>query len=212
LDRTGNGQGDERVPSTIQPIWAANRLQPHGIRTFKRSRDPAFAAKVEDVVVLYMHPPAHALVLSIDEKSQIQALDRTQPDLPLKPGKCGTMTHDYKRHGITTPFAALNILCKACHRVVSAPTRESVAVLHQDVPQRNDRSKSIRSIICRSERMPWNSCNSSVRNSFSGAIEGRPIREYTAFNCGPMSVSASFTRPRIARSGWSAGTRCYRSA
>ncbi|WP_176500503.1 IS630 family transposase [Sphingomonas sp. HMP9] len=96
--------------STIQRIWAANRLQPHRIRTFKRSRDPAFAAKVEDVVGLYMHPPAHALVLSIDEKSQIQALDRTQPGLPLKPGKCGTMTHDYKRHGTTTLFAALNIL------------------------------------------------------------------------------------------------------
>ena len=73
-------------------------------------RDPAFAAKVEDVVGLYMHPPAHALVLSIDEKSQLQALDRTQPGLPLKPGKCGTMTRDYKRHGTTTLFAALNIL------------------------------------------------------------------------------------------------------
>jgi len=96
--------------STIQRVWAANRLQPHRIRTFKRSKDPAFAEKVEDVVGLYMHPPAHALVLSIDEKSQIQALDRTQPGLPLKPGKCGTLTHDYKRHGTTTLFAALNIL------------------------------------------------------------------------------------------------------
>ncbi len=79
-------------------------------RTFKRSNDPAFAKKVEDVVGLYMHPPAHSIVLSIDEKSQIQALDRTQPGLPLKPGKCGTMTHDYKRHGTTTLFAALNVL------------------------------------------------------------------------------------------------------
>ena len=96
--------------SAIQRIWAAHHLQPHRLRTFKRSTDPAFAAKVEDVVGLYMHPPAHALVLSIDEKSQIQALDRTQPGLPLKPGKCGTMTHDYKRHGTTTLFAALNIL------------------------------------------------------------------------------------------------------
>jgi len=96
--------------SAIQRIWAAHRLQPHRIRTFKRSRDPAFAAKVEDVVGLYLHPPAHAVVLSIDEKSQIQALDRTQPGLPLKPGKCGTMTHDYKRHGTTTLFAALSIL------------------------------------------------------------------------------------------------------
>ena len=95
---------------TVQRIWEAHRLQPHRIRTFKRSNDPAFAEKVEDIVGLYMHPPAHAVVLSIDEKSQIQALDRTQPGLPLKPGKCGTMTHDYKRHGTTTLFAALNVL------------------------------------------------------------------------------------------------------
>jgi len=95
---------------TIQRIWEAHHLQPHRWRTFKRSKDPAFAEKVEDIVGLYMHPPAHAVVLSIDEKSQIQALDRTQPGLPLKPGKCGTMTHDYKRHGTTTLFAALNVL------------------------------------------------------------------------------------------------------
>src|SRR5215468_285807 len=95
---------------TVQCIWRANRLQPHRLRTFKRSTDPALAEKVEDIVGLYMHPPAHAVVLSIDEKSQIQALDRTQPGLPLKPGKCGTMTHDYKRHGTTTLFAALNVL------------------------------------------------------------------------------------------------------
>jgi transposase len=96
--------------SAVQRIWDAHRLQPHRIRTFKRSNDPAFAAKVEDIVGLYMNPPAHAVVVSIDEKSQIQALDRTQPGLPLKPGRCGTMTHDYKRHGTTTLFAALNIL------------------------------------------------------------------------------------------------------
>ncbi len=95
---------------TIQRIWEAHRLQPHRLRTFKRSKDPAFAEKVEDIVGLYMRPPAHAIVLSIDEKSQIQALDRTQPGLPLKPGKCGTMTHDYKRHGTTTLFAAFNVL------------------------------------------------------------------------------------------------------
>ena len=94
---------------TVQRIWE-DRLQPHRVRTFKRSNDPAFAQKVEDIVGLYMHPPAHAVVLSIDEKSQIQALDRTQPGLPLKPGKCGTMTHDYKRNGTTTLFAALNVL------------------------------------------------------------------------------------------------------
>ena len=94
----------------VQRIWKAHRLQPHRIRTFKRSNDPAFAQKVEDIVGLYMNPPAHAVVLSIDEKSQIQALDRTEGGLPMKPGKCGTMTHDYKRHGTTTLFAALNVL------------------------------------------------------------------------------------------------------
>jgi len=94
----------------VQRLWEANRLQPHRIRTFKKSNDPAFAEKVEDVVGLYMNPPAHAVVVSIDEKSQIQALDRTQPGLPLKPSKGGTMTHDYKRNATTTLFAALNIL------------------------------------------------------------------------------------------------------
>ena len=96
--------------TTIQRIWEAHKLAPHRLRSFKRSNDPAFAEKVEDIVGLYMHPPAHAVVLSIDEKSQIQALDRTQPGLPLKPGKCGTWTHDYKRHGTTTLFAAFNVL------------------------------------------------------------------------------------------------------
>ncbi len=96
--------------SSVQRIWAAHKLQPHRVRGFKRSRDPAFAAKLTDIVGLYVDPPAHAVVLSIDEKSQIQALDRTQPGLPLKPGRCGTMTHDYKRHGTTTLFAALNVL------------------------------------------------------------------------------------------------------
>jgi hypothetical protein len=94
----------------VQRLWDAHHLQPHRLRTFKRSNDPKFAEKVEDVAGLYMDPPAHAVVVSIDEKSQIQALDRTRPRLPLKPGKCGTMTHDYKRNATTTLFAALNIL------------------------------------------------------------------------------------------------------
>ena len=95
---------------SVQRIWQAHKLQPHRIRTFKRCDDPEFAGKLEDIVGLYMAPPKHAIVLSVDEKSQIQALDRTQPGLPLKPGKAGTMTHDYKRHGTTTLFAALNVL------------------------------------------------------------------------------------------------------
>ena len=95
---------------TVQRIWAAHDLQPHRLRTFKRSKDPDFVAKLEDIVGLYIDPPRHAVVLSVDEKSQIQALDRTQPGLPIKPGKAGTMTHDYLRHGTTTLFAALNVL------------------------------------------------------------------------------------------------------
>jgi transposase len=96
--------------SSVQRIWRAHGLRPHQTRSFKLSTDPKFAAKVEDIVGLYVDPPAHAVVLSIDEKSQIQALDRSQPGLPMKKGRAGTMTHDYKRHGTTTLFAALNVL------------------------------------------------------------------------------------------------------
>ena len=97
-------------PSSVQRIWRAHKLQPHRLRTFKRSRDPSFAAKLANIVGLYVDPPAHALVLSLDEKSQIRTLDRTQPGLPIKPGRCQTMTHDYKRHGTTILFAALSVL------------------------------------------------------------------------------------------------------
>jgi transposase len=96
--------------SSVQRIWRSHGLQPHRVRQFKLSNDPQFAAKVRDIVGLYVDPPTHAVVLSLDEKSQIQALDRTQPGLPLKKGRCGTMTHDYKRNGTTTLFAALNVL------------------------------------------------------------------------------------------------------
>jgi transposase len=96
--------------SSVQRIWRAHGLQPHRVRQFKLSKDPEFIAKLRDVVGLYVDPPAHAMVLSVDEKSQIQALDRTQPGLPMKRGRAGTMTHDYKRHGTTTLFAALNVL------------------------------------------------------------------------------------------------------
>ena len=96
--------------SAVRRIWKAHGLQPHRYRQFKLSNDPNFVDKLRDVVGLYVDPPAHAIVLSLDEKSQIQALDRTQPGLPLKKGRLGTMTHDYKRHGTTTLFAALNVL------------------------------------------------------------------------------------------------------
>jgi transposase len=95
---------------TVHRIWDANGLRPHKIKSFKLSNDPNFLAKITDVVGLYMNPPDKAIVLCVDEKSQIQALDRTQPGLPLKKGRCGTMTHDYKRNGTTTLFAALNTL------------------------------------------------------------------------------------------------------
>jgi transposase len=95
--------------TSVQRIWAAHGLKPHLVKTFKLSNDKQFVDKVQDVVGLYLAPPDRALVLSVDEKSQIQALDRTQPGLPMKKGRAGTMTHDYKRHGTTTLFAALDV-------------------------------------------------------------------------------------------------------
>jgi transposase len=109
--------------ATISRIWQSHGLKPHRTKAFKLSRDPKFLEKLTDVVGLYLNPPDKALVLCVDEKSQIQALDRTQPGLPLKKGRCGTMTHDYKRHGTTTLFAALEVAqgkvigqCFARHR------------------------------------------------------------------------------------------------
>jgi transposase/transposase-like protein len=97
-------------PATVQRIWSARGLQPHRVKTFKLSNDPRFEEKLVDVVGLYLNPPEKAVVLCMDEKSQIQALDRSQPSLPIKPGRAGTMTHDYKRNGTTTLFAALDVL------------------------------------------------------------------------------------------------------
>lgn len=110
-------------PATVQRIWEKHKLQPHRVGSFKFSNDPQFALKVRDIVGLYLNPPDRAIVLSVDEKSQIQALDRTQPILPLRPGLPERQTHDYERHGITTLFAALNVLegtviaeCQPRHR------------------------------------------------------------------------------------------------
>ncbi len=109
--------------ATINRIWQSHQIKPHRTKSFKLSRDPNFLEKLTDVVGLYLNPPDKALVLCVDEKSQIQALDRTQPGLPLKKGSCGTMTHDYERHGTTTLFAALEVAqgkvigqCYARHR------------------------------------------------------------------------------------------------
>ena len=104
-------------PATVQRIWSARGLQPHRIETFKLSSHPRFEEKLVDVVGLYLNPPEKAVVLCIDEKSQIQALDRTQPSLPIKPGRAGTMTHDYKRNGTTTLFAALDVLVQLTGRL-----------------------------------------------------------------------------------------------
>jgi transposase len=108
--------------ASVRRAWHAHGLKPHLVDTFKVSRDPQFVEKLEDIVGLYLNPPQQAIVFSVDEKSQIQALDRTQPGLPMKKGRNGTMTHDYKRHGTTTLFAALNTLtgevlsqCRARH-------------------------------------------------------------------------------------------------
>jgi transposase len=110
-------------PATVQRIWKKHKLQPHRVEFFKFSNDPEFARKVRDIVGLYIKPPDKAIVLSLDEKSQIQALDRTQPILPLRPGLPARQTHDYERHGTTTLFAALNVLegtviaaCQPRHR------------------------------------------------------------------------------------------------
>ena len=103
-------QAQEISPSTVNRLWQMHNIKPHLSRTFKLSRDARFLEKLIDVVGLYLNPPQKALVLCLDEKSQIQALDRTQPGLPIKKGRCGTMTHDYKRNGTTTLFAALNVL------------------------------------------------------------------------------------------------------
>ncbi len=110
-------------PATVQRIWKKHKLQPHRVESFKFSTDPQFARKVRDIVGLYLNPPDKAIVLSVDEKSQIQALDRTQPILPLRPGLPARQTHDYQRHGTTTLFAALNVLegtvigeCRPRHR------------------------------------------------------------------------------------------------
>jgi transposase len=109
--------------STIGRIWREHGLKPHLVATFKLSNDSLFSEKLQDIIGLYVSPPEHAIVLSCDEKSQIQALDRTQPGLPIKPGRCGTTTHDYKRNGTTSLFAAMNVLdgtiisdCYARHR------------------------------------------------------------------------------------------------
>jgi transposase len=146
--------------SSVQRIWRAHGLQPHRVRQFKLSNDPKFVDKLRDVVGLYVDPPAHAIVLSVDEKSQIQALDRTQPGLPMKKGRAGTMTHDYKRHGTTTLFAALDVLegkvigrCMQRHRHQEFPSmRGRGRGLRRSGPTRAARSTAIPRVTLRAVR------------------------------------------------------------
>src|SRR6266478_1927835 len=129
--------------ATVGRIWRAHGLKPHRVKSFKLSNDPRFAEKLEDVVSLYQHPPEGALVIAVDEKCQIQALDRTQPGLPWKKGRCGTMTHDYKRHGTTTLFAGMNV---ADGRLISTfmPTHNHqdwirfLKLIHKQTPRDKD--------------------------------------------------------------------------
>jgi transposase len=133
----------EVSPSTIGRIWRAHGLKPHLVKNFKLSNDPRFAQKLADVVELYLHPPPGAVVISVDEKCQIQALDRTQPGLPWKKGRCGTMTHDYKRYGTTTLFAGMNV---ADGSIISTfmPTHNHedwirfLKLIHQKTPKDQD--------------------------------------------------------------------------
>jgi transposase len=123
--------------TTVQKIWREHGLKPHRVKSFKVSRDPAFVAKVRDIVGLYLNPPEHAVVLSVDEKSQIQALERTQAPLPMAKGEPATRTHDYTRHGTTTLFAALDVKTRPGHRaMLPAPSPPGVPALPgQDRPR-----------------------------------------------------------------------------
>ncbi|MDA3876205.1 MAG: IS630 family transposase [Halothiobacillus sp.] len=129
--------------TTVLKVWHANGLKPHLTETFKVSRDPKFVEKLEDIVGLYLAPPQHALVLCCDEKSQVQALDRTQPGLPMKKGRAATMTHDYKRNGTTTLFAALNVLdgqviaqCQQRHRHIE--WLKFLRQINRETPKKKD--------------------------------------------------------------------------
>ena len=133
---------------SVQRILEAHQLAPHRIKTFKLSNDPQFAEKLRDVVGLYVDPPAHAVVLSVDEKSQIQALDRTQPGLPMKKGRAGTMTHDYKRNGTTTLFAALNVLDgTVISRNISRHRHQEFIRFLNDIDVKVPKRKAIHAIV-----------------------------------------------------------------
>jgi transposase len=136
------------TPYQVRKIWQAADLQPHRLKTFKISNDPQFAEKVVDIVGLYMNPPGNAVVLSVDEKTQIQALDRTQPGLPLSPGKIGSRTHDYQRHGTTSLYAAFHSLTGRIMGKVAERTRSKAffSFLRQ-IDRRHPKDKDLHIIL-----------------------------------------------------------------
>jgi hypothetical protein len=156
--------------SSVQRIWRAHGPRPHRVRRFKLSKDPEFVPKLREIVGLYVNPPAHAIVLSVDEKSQIQALDRTQPGLPIKKGRAGTMTHDYKRHGTTTLFAALNVVESKVIGRCTAPQTSGVHPLSQRRRGR-DAGRQNRSRRSRQLRNP----QASQGQSMAGAASPLPL-------------------------------------
>ena len=183
--------------SSVRRIWKGHGLQPHRVRSFKLSNDPQFAEKLKAVVGLYIDPPAHAVVLSIDEKSQIQALDRTQPGLPMKKGRCATITHDYKRNGTTTLFAALDILegkvigrCMQRHRhqefirFLNAVEHEMPADKAIHVVLDNyatHKHPKVRNWLARHPRVTFHFTPTSC--SWANAVEGWFARLRTAWAC-----------------------------
>ena len=179
--RTSMAKATGVSDSTVGRIWRAHGLKPHLSGTFKLSNDKQFAEKLEDVVGLYLNPPENAIVLSCDEKSQMQALDRTQPGLPLKKGRCGSLTHDYKRNGTTTMFAALNTLdgsvigtCMPKHR-----HQEWIRFLNQ-IKRSVPKDKQIH-IICddSSTRDPpshSDTCSAQSGQAFQSTADGAPYR------------------------------------
>ena len=172
--------------SSVSRIWRSHNIKPHRTKTFKLSRDPKFLEKLTDVAGLYLNPPEQAIVLCVDEKSQIQALQRTQPGLPLKKGRCGTMTHDYKRHGTTTLFAALDVLAGKVigTALPQAPRRNPRSVRFQRRHLlRSDRAPDIAEEIVQEvlwyvweHRATWD-VHSGIRAYLFGAARNRALNE-----------------------------------
>jgi hypothetical protein len=176
----------------VQRIWRAHGLQPHRVRQFKLSNDPDFVDKLRDVVGLYVDPPAHAIVLSVDEKSQIQALDRTQPGLPLTKGRAGTMTHDYKRNGTTTLFSARSPI-----RWRSGPS-SSLPKMPQPASSSTLRALPISVDGDRAVSIDWRS--SSMIIARSGAFAATKPRAGVFTLVSLSATSRAISRPAVAQS------------